>query len=528
MDQASSKGSVPENIRNELYSRVASFYGPSSFEKLKGASVIVVGLGGVGSHAAHMLVRSGVASIRLIDFDQVSLSSLNRHALANMSDVGTPKVVAMKSKLLEIIPWCQIEAVNEMFTEEHADRLLGGSPTYVIDAIDDVTTKAQLIAYCVKRGMPVITSMGAGGKADPTKLRIGTLNGCVKDTLAAKMRWKLKKLYDIDGDAVSCIFSVEKSAVGLLPLSAEQTANPAEFGCVDNFRIRVIPVLGTSPAIFGQALAATVLCRLAEFSLDAESTEATSKNFRHKMRQQFEANEMRLHGTREHVNLDDEDLEFVIRQVWGSRCALTQNRLGSHHPFTLARWDPLRPPTVDNIILVTQGELIKLERWRQQRAGEAQPVSAAAAKREAKRIENEQKKERKKEQKRTDKAEAVAGKSPGDNAVVTVSVEKKEKVTYAAFELLPVDVERIEARLLWARAVSAEMRAELYRHPLSLEEQVLMAQWFPDSGAGERGSAKPSPEDQGGLFGYSLTSLLVASTVSFVLGLVVSKYTSRK
>jgi tRNA threonylcarbamoyladenosine dehydratase len=525
-DTGSNAASVPDTIKNELYSRVASFYGADSFEKLRGASVIVVGLGGVGSHAAHMLVRSGVSSIRLIDFDQVSLSSLNRHAVANMGDVGTPKVVAMKNKLLEIIPWCNIDAVNEMFTEEHAERLLRGNPTYVIDAIDDVNTKAQLIAFCVKRSIPVITSMGAGGKADPTKLRVGTLSDCVKDPLAAKMKWKLKKFYEIDSDAVPCIFSVEKAAVSLLPLSAEQQANPAEFGCVDNFRVRVIPVLGTSPAIFGQALAAIVLCRLSDFPLDPEYTEATSKNFRQKMRQQLEASEMRTHGTREHVSLDDDDLEFLIRQVWGSRCALSQNRLGSHHAFTLARWNPDRPPAVDNLILVTQGALTKLERWRQQQSGGGE-VSAGEAKREAKRAENEKRKEAKKELKRASKAEgaviaaSTAGGGDGgeDSGSTVVSAEKP---AYEPYELRPEDAERIEARLLWAKAVVAETRAELYRHPLSVEERVLMSQWFPAD------AEKPAGASAGGVSGASITTLLVASALSFVVGVAVSKYISRK
>jgi len=137
-----------------------------------------VGLGGVGSHAVNMLVRSGVAKVRLIDFDQVTLSSLNRHAIAALGDVGQSKAVVLKKRLQEISPWCEIEAVTEMFTGREADRLLGPfvsansssssnssipqPPTYVLDCIDDVSTKAELIAYCVKNGLPVLTSMGAG------------------------------------------------------------------------------------------------------------------------------------------------------------------------------------------------------------------------------------------------------------------------------------------------------------------------------------------------------------------------------
>ena len=135
----------------------------------------------MGSHCANMLVRSGVGSIRLIDFDQVSLSSLNRHALAEMEDVGHSKVGAMQRHLQRIVPWCQVQAVQEMFRIEDAERLLLASspspsplsaastststsplrrPDFVVDCIDDVITKADLIAFCLRNNLEVVTSMG--------------------------------------------------------------------------------------------------------------------------------------------------------------------------------------------------------------------------------------------------------------------------------------------------------------------------------------------------------------------------------
>lgn len=95
-------------------------------KKVRGSFIIIVGMGGVGSHAAHMLVRGGVERVRLIDFDQVTLSSLNRHAVATRSDVGTPKVIAMKNFLLKVVPHARIEARVQLFDQEHAAELLGG------------------------------------------------------------------------------------------------------------------------------------------------------------------------------------------------------------------------------------------------------------------------------------------------------------------------------------------------------------------------------------------------------------------
>jgi tRNA A37 threonylcarbamoyladenosine dehydratase len=216
----SSAAAYPDEIRNEIFSRVRTVFGDDEYANLQRRFVVVVGLGGVGSHAAHMLVRSGVARMRLIDFDQVTLSSLNRHAVASMEDVGLSKAEAMRRKLLKIVPWCQIEAVTEMFRQEAADALLAGSPDFVLDCIDDVSTKAELIAYCVKRDITVLTSMGAGGKADPTRLRISALSDCTHDPLATKIKWKLKK-HGVLPEQVMSVFSVEQPMVDLLPLEEE-------------------------------------------------------------------------------------------------------------------------------------------------------------------------------------------------------------------------------------------------------------------------------------------------------------------
>lgn len=167
-------------LQQEQFSRIETYFGPEGFQNLRHAFVIVIGLGGVGSHAAQMLARSGVKKLRLIDFDNVTLSSLNRHAVATREDVGTPKVVATAKHLHKIVPSCEIESVVEMFQENTIARHLNidnqaERPTYVIDAIDDVKTKSCLLAAAVQHGLRVITATGAGGKADPTRICIGSL-----------------------------------------------------------------------------------------------------------------------------------------------------------------------------------------------------------------------------------------------------------------------------------------------------------------------------------------------------------------
>jgi len=354
-------------IRQELLSRVTAFFGEDGAERLQSGLVVVVGLGGVGSHMSNMLVRSGVREVRLIDFDQVSLSSLNRHACATMEDVGRSKAVVLQKFLHTVAPWCNIEAVTEMFRGSEADRLLaagsdGKPPAYVVDCIDDVSTKAELIAYCISHGLKIIASLGAGAKADPTRLRIAPLSDCINDPLASKIKWKLKK-HGVAAEDVMCVFSIEKPQCNLLPLDDDQVASPQDFGAVDYLRLRIMPVLGTSPAIFGQAMASFVLCNLAGKEYIPEACERLSKNLKHKLKEMLKRNEIDRGGGGggggdsvggSEINIDDDDVEFIVQLVWQGRCCLTGKRFGGHAPLVLTRWNAHLPVCPHNLILMIQ------------------------------------------------------------------------------------------------------------------------------------------------------------------------------
>lgn len=196
-----------ESLIREQLARNYAFVGEESMQKLRDAFVVVVGLGGVGSHVALSLIRSGVGHIRLIDFDQVSLSSLNRHAVADLNDVGRPKVVVCQEHFRSIAPWVHIQAWVEIFNESEAGRLFspfrvpGGNPaagkeippTYVIDCIDNLNTKVGLLAYCHEKSIKVFASMGAGAKCDPTRICIGDLTATEEDPLAKSVRRRLRE-----------------------------------------------------------------------------------------------------------------------------------------------------------------------------------------------------------------------------------------------------------------------------------------------------------------------------------------------
>ncbi|KAL8813014.1 MAG: hypothetical protein Q9200_000601 [Gallowayella weberi] len=253
------QGDYDLELINEQLTRTASFLTPPGYEKLRTSFVTVVGLGGVGSHCTAALARSGVSRVRLIDFDQVTLSSLNRHAVATLADVGTPK-------------W---ECLNVVWREDQGERLLAGwdkgrgsTPDYVIDAIDNIDSKVELLKYCHQHDIKVISSMGAGCKSDPARVFVGDISASIEDPLSRTTRRKLRMSGISEG--IPVVYSTEKPGPGkaqLLPLPEEEFVKGKvnELSVLPDFRARILPVLGTMPAIFGYAVANFVILDIAGY-----------------------------------------------------------------------------------------------------------------------------------------------------------------------------------------------------------------------------------------------------------------------
>jgi len=227
----------------------------------------------VGSHACAALSRSGVSKIRLIDFDQVTLSSLNRHAVATLADVGIPKVQCLQRRLCAITPWTKFDLRLQKFDGKAAEDLLaswehgeaGQKPDFVIDAIDNIESKVELLKYCHDHGLPVISAMGAGTKSDPTRVMVGDIGTSFEDGLSRATRRKLKLLGVTSG--IPVVYSTEKMGEGkaaLLPLSEAEFAKGSvgDLGPLPDFRVRILPVLGTMPAVFGYVVANHVILKI--------------------------------------------------------------------------------------------------------------------------------------------------------------------------------------------------------------------------------------------------------------------------
>lgn len=186
----------------------------AGLERLRRAHVCVIGLGGVGSWAVEALARSGVGELTLVDLDDVCISNVNRQLHAVQGELGKPKVEAMKRRVGAIHPECKVNDRQSFFLKSNVDDILGQGFGYVVDAIDSPSLKALLIAECRKRNIPVITTGGAGGRTDPTQLRLTDLAYTSGDRLLRYVRSILRKNYGFPrGDrpfGVECVYSAEK------------------------------------------------------------------------------------------------------------------------------------------------------------------------------------------------------------------------------------------------------------------------------------------------------------------------------
>lgn len=173
--------------------RTLRLLGREAADKLRDASVLVVGVGGVGGYAAEMLARTGVGHLTLIDADAVAESNINRQLIATHSTVGESKVVLFAERFHDINPEAEINVIMNFLTADNLMTVFDKNRfDYVIDAIDTVSPKVALISHCLLKGIPIISSMGAGGRLDPTKIGYFDLWDTREDGLARAVRQKLK------------------------------------------------------------------------------------------------------------------------------------------------------------------------------------------------------------------------------------------------------------------------------------------------------------------------------------------------
>lgn len=175
------------------FTRTEMILGTEAVAGLAGKRVAVFGIGGVGGYVCEALVRSGLGAIDLIDKDTVSISNLNRQLIATRSTIGKYKAEVMRERILDINPEVKVKVHNCFFLPENADEFDFSEYDYVVDAVDTVTAKLEIITRAKKCNVPVISSMGAGNKLDPSRFRVSDIYKTTMDPLAKVMRRELKK-----------------------------------------------------------------------------------------------------------------------------------------------------------------------------------------------------------------------------------------------------------------------------------------------------------------------------------------------
>lgn len=202
-------------ITQERFGGIGRVYGRDGLDVLSQLHICVVGIGGVGSWAVEGLARSGVGEITLIDNDTICVTNTNRQIHALSSTVGQSKVAVMAERIAQINPACRVHAIDDFLTMKTMADYLARGYDYVIDAIDSIKFKSEMIHYCTRNKIPIITTGGAGGMTDPTRITIADLSKTTNDPLAAKVRATLRNRHNFSKNpkrrfGVECVYSTEQ------------------------------------------------------------------------------------------------------------------------------------------------------------------------------------------------------------------------------------------------------------------------------------------------------------------------------
>ncbi len=226
--------------------RTALLLGEEKLGMLRRAHVLVVGLGGVGAYAAEMIARAGVGRMTIADAYTVSVSNINRQLVALRSTVGRPKAEVLAERLRDINPELELTVLNRFIRDEETYALLDAARyDYVVDAIDTLSPKLALILAALERGLPLVSSMGAGAKTDPTKLEIADISKTHHCPLAHMLRKRLHKAGVRRG--FQAVFSPEPAREGAMILCEEQNKKSN------------VGTISYLPALFGIGCASVVI-----------------------------------------------------------------------------------------------------------------------------------------------------------------------------------------------------------------------------------------------------------------------------
>ncbi len=192
----------------DQFERLKLLLGQENIKKIFNSTVLIIGLGGVGSYAVEALVRSGIKKIILVDSDKIDITNLNRQLMTNYNNIGEYKTEALKNRIKTINKFIEVECINEFISKDNIDKLFKRKIDYVIDACDTVNTKKEIIRKCVKNKIKFISSMGVGNKMDPSKLKIVDIRKTSYDPISKVIRKMIKD--EKINNKIPVVFSDEK------------------------------------------------------------------------------------------------------------------------------------------------------------------------------------------------------------------------------------------------------------------------------------------------------------------------------
>ncbi|MCL2334441.1 MAG: tRNA threonylcarbamoyladenosine dehydratase [Endomicrobia bacterium] len=240
----------------EEFLRTELLLGKDKMSKLQNARVAVIGLGAVGSFALEALARSGIGSFLLADSDKIQITNINRQLFTLHSTLGRLKTDVAKERILDINPKCRVETMPVFVNSDNLSEVFAAKPDMVIDAIDSFSPKVRLLEYCVKNNIPVISSMGAALKTDPSAIKTSDLFETHHCRLAERLRGELRKCGINNG--IMCVFS-EQSAQGK-PVYPENLPEGTEQ--FEKNSVKILGSLNTITGIFGLTLANLAIIKL--------------------------------------------------------------------------------------------------------------------------------------------------------------------------------------------------------------------------------------------------------------------------
>ncbi len=239
-----------ENNMLDWQQRTALLLGDRAVHRLAEASVLVVGLGGVGGMAAEMIARTGVGGMTIVDCDTVGATNLNRQIVALRSTLGLPKADVLAARLKDINPALHLHTLNALLDEGNMDEVLSAHFDCVVDAIDTIAPKVHLIRTCLERGIPIVSSMGSGGKTDISRVRVDDISRTEQCALARTVRQRLRRLGIRQGLTVV--------------YSTEPTKRKAVMEVNEQYKKSTTGTVAWMPAVFGCYLAAECVKKVLE------------------------------------------------------------------------------------------------------------------------------------------------------------------------------------------------------------------------------------------------------------------------